>query len=922
MYCYTKSEISKVSGNILFLGDSISDDGRYVSFLNTWLKLYAPNSDIIINNIGTSSETVSGLSEPDHPFPRPCLLSRIERALDTLKPDWVIMCYGINDGIYYPFSEERLAAFKDGCRKAIAAVKRRGARVVIMTPPPFDAVSFTAGGNELQPYGLEKYSYMAVYENYNEVMCRYAKWIREELCKEADTGVDAVIDIYTALFEDTAAKRIQLPEYIAGDGIHPNLHGHFVMARTILREFFGVYEDFGEKCLSLDDFAVVLLQHKYDMLKHYNLKETIGHDSPWKSEYLKGDELKVALDNAQRDIDAYISAHPALFDYSDTWKGFERHILHFEGYEVIVAKPAQAAPDSPWAWRTEFFGAFPSADLALLKKGWHIVQLTISHQFGCPEAVETMERFYSFVTQHYGLYRKAAMLGFSRGGLYAVHYAATYPAHTLALYLDAPVVDIRSWPGGSPDFLWDWERCLKAFKLTAETADEFDEILKKAFVKITDASLPIIMVAGDSDTVVPFTENGRLLLDACAGALAPPLVTCILKSGCGHHPHSLEDPAPIIDFLTGCFKRDISFVFPIDGDVLFEQADGELRDDRLYTSVIISAPSSANSASGASTVTVNGIPALPVENEKGLLRAVVPIDSYRNILELRDEAGLYKSIVVFWFKGGYMGYRMSVDDVIISLEDIYKNKYTSIFENPFFEMFKRLHDTLATPVQFHIYYQNDDGSFNLSMFPDCYKSEFEANSDWLRLTFHSFKDKPQSPYKYADYETVMREGRMVEREIRRFAGDKCMSWVAAEHWGDSNRLATRAFRSLGYKVLQGFFVRDKTGNPIVSYYLNDEQLLHFSTRDFWADTAEDIIYVKADIVINNTPLDEIVPHLEQVYSVKTDRAFMNMMTHEQYFYRSSGLYDPSYEKSVFTACEWADKKGYRPMFISEFGFEK
>ena len=55
---------------ILFLGDSITHSGRYIAWIETQLRLQGlkPRPELI--NIGLSSETCSGLSEPDHPFPR------------------------------------------------------------------------------------------------------------------------------------------------------------------------------------------------------------------------------------------------------------------------------------------------------------------------------------------------------------------------------------------------------------------------------------------------------------------------------------------------------------------------------------------------------------------------------------------------------------------------------------------------------------------------------------------------------------------------------------------------------------------------------------------------------------------------------------------------------------------------------------
>ncbi|MEG2086695.1 MAG: hypothetical protein RR022_00755, partial [Angelakisella sp.] len=127
MQCYTKDGLREIRGKILILGDSISDIGDYVSFLNGYLAI-TENTQITIINGGVSSETCSGLSEPEHPFPRPCVLGRIDAALQKVKPDWVILSYGVNDGIYYPFEEGRFAAYKNGMTALIQKVQQCGAR--------------------------------------------------------------------------------------------------------------------------------------------------------------------------------------------------------------------------------------------------------------------------------------------------------------------------------------------------------------------------------------------------------------------------------------------------------------------------------------------------------------------------------------------------------------------------------------------------------------------------------------------------------------------------------------------------------------------------------------------------------------------------------------------------------------------------
>ncbi len=91
---------------VLFLGDSITHSGHYISFIETRLRQDNDNRIPEIINLGLPSETCSGLSEPDHPFPRPTVHERLDRALTKIKPDLVFACYGMNDGIYYPFSEK------------------------------------------------------------------------------------------------------------------------------------------------------------------------------------------------------------------------------------------------------------------------------------------------------------------------------------------------------------------------------------------------------------------------------------------------------------------------------------------------------------------------------------------------------------------------------------------------------------------------------------------------------------------------------------------------------------------------------------------------------------------------------------------------------------------------------------------------
>jgi alpha-beta hydrolase superfamily lysophospholipase len=60
------------------------------------------------------------------------------------------------------------------------------------------------------------------------------------------------------------------------------------------------------------------------------------------------------------------------------------------------------------------------------------------------------------------------------------------------------------------------------------------------------AKVPLLLVYGDSDKVVPHRENSEPVYQRYR-ALAWP-VERVVKKGAGHHPHGLADPAPVVTF--------------------------------------------------------------------------------------------------------------------------------------------------------------------------------------------------------------------------------------------------------------------------------------------------------------------------------------------------------------------------------------
>ena len=233
------------------------------------------------------------------------------------------------------------------------------------------------------------------------------------------------------------------------------------------------------------------------------------------------------------------------------YNGYELIEDTFDGRQYLLLLPKEEAFGKPWVWRAEFFGGFDYVDMALVAQGWHVAYYKVSDMYGNPESIELMKKFHGFITKEYDLPDKADIFGFSRGGLYSVNYAAKYPEDISVVYLDAPVLDIRSWPGGIGIGLGAekcWKECKECYNLDSvlSVVNFNDNPLDKIHV-LAKNKTAVVICAGDSDRDVPYCENGEIF-DREFRALGGDIMT-IVKPGCDHHPHSIERPQPIVDFI-------------------------------------------------------------------------------------------------------------------------------------------------------------------------------------------------------------------------------------------------------------------------------------------------------------------------------------------------------------------------------------
>ena len=292
---------------IVVLGDSITYSGQYVAFLEAYARRQWPEREFEFLNLGLPSETVSGLSEPGHAdgrFPRPDLHERLDRVLRKTQPDLVLACYGMNCGIYHPYAEDRFQAWQDGMRRLHQKVLDAGARIIHITPPVFDPQPIL---NRTWPPGRDVYA--QPYRNYNEVLDLYSAW----LLAQRGLGWE-VIDAHGPMNRLLADRRTSDPDFkLAGDGVHIDDRGHWLMTREILLHF---REDISNlpadtpadswKHLSLPDDYVELIRKKQRLLSDAWLNEA-GHQRPGMNRGLPVSAAEEQAAQLNRAIDSYLA---------------------------------------------------------------------------------------------------------------------------------------------------------------------------------------------------------------------------------------------------------------------------------------------------------------------------------------------------------------------------------------------------------------------------------------------------------------------------------------------------------------------------------------------------------------------------------------------------------------------------------------
>ncbi len=230
-----------------------------------------------------------------------------------------------------------------------------------------------------------------------------------------------------------------------------------------------------------------------------------GGKSQWHDGFERYDFI---MDTATLEISPYKAPAKENFAVGDPEAGKRR---------CVVVVPKQAAPGNPWSWQGCYWDHQPQAEVELLKRGFHIAYISANSEL---KPGKEWDAWYDFLTKKHGLSPKPAFIGMSRGGEYAYTWAVRHPAQVSCIYADNP--------GGNAEML-------------------------AGLGGLAENEVPLLHVCGSLDPLLGRFSN---VIETTYGQMGG-RISVIMKDGAGHHPHSLNDPAPIADFIEQSVKYQV-----------------------------------------------------------------------------------------------------------------------------------------------------------------------------------------------------------------------------------------------------------------------------------------------------------------------------------------------------------------------------
>ena len=248
----------------------------------------------------------------------------------------------------------------------------------------------------------------------------------------------------------------------------------------------------------------------------------------------------------------------------------------------------------------------------------------------------------------------------------------------------------------------------------------------------------------------------------------------------------------------------------------------------------------------------------------------------------------------------------TVDDNIRFLKELNEGNFGSLFDHPYLKLYRHLRERYQLRVQLNLFYEQ--GDFDLSSMSERYKAEWEENAHWLKLSFHSRLENV-NPYENSDYGEVYEDCEAVHREILRFASSESLAKTTTVHYCVATADGINALKRNGVRGLLGLYGSNDA--PRSSYQTNAAEESRIRVGEtVWSDG---MAYAGIDLILNAVPKEKIIPQLKML----SDREWIKVMIHEQYFYPDYPHYQADFEEKLDAAFAFLTEHGFCSTFFED-----
>ena len=215
---------------------------------------------------------------------------------------------------------------------------------------------------------------------------------------------------------------------------------------------------------------------------------------------------------------------------------------------LYLPPPEKRSSPQPWVFYSPTLPPYPDQAERWMHEqftaaGIAVAGVDVGEAYGSPKSHAAFDALYRELTEKRGFGAKPCLFGRSRGGLWTSSWAIANPSRVAGLIGIYPVYDFRTYPGIA--------KAAPAYELTPDQltarAAEFNPIERIAV--LAKAKVPVALIHGDVDKVVPLKENSAELVRRYQAEGAGDLVKLIVLEGQGHNFfEGFFHSQPLVDF--------------------------------------------------------------------------------------------------------------------------------------------------------------------------------------------------------------------------------------------------------------------------------------------------------------------------------------------------------------------------------------